>query len=132
MNNKISLEEFEIAKEKCLEELLILNYFKSEKEKDKEYITITSNGIIYLQELIEKISKLILKEKVNWINLFTLNELFVIQTELLKSLFQRPEYALLHMATEYRMDGFDQLSKDLIKLIGEDLIEVAPKSFTLH
>lgn len=132
MNNRMSMEEFEIQKERVLEELLILKYFRSEKEQGKEYITITSTGIVYLEELIEKMSKLILKDKVNWINLFTLDELFVMQTELLKSLFGRIEMALLHMATEYKIDCFEELSNDLTKLINEELIEISPRSNTLH
>lgn len=130
--NKLSDEEFEIFKQKMIEELVILHYFNSEIIDDKDFISITTSGISYLEDLIEKISKLILKEKPYWLNLLSLDELFLIQTELMKTIFAKPEFALLHLATEYKLDNLEVLAKDYIKLIEPDLIELSPKSTTVH
>ncbi len=132
MRNLVSDEEFEIIKEQILEKLIILKYFKSEKVDGKELISITLDGVSKLEDIIEQISKLILKEKPSWINLLSLNQLFLIQTELLKGLFVKPEFALLHLSTEEELENLEILAKDYIKLIENDLIELTPQNKTLH
>lgn len=125
-------EEFEIFKEQMIDELIVLNYFKADIENGKQYISLTQKGLNYLETLIEKISKLILKEKPAWINLLTIEQLFIIQTELLKQIYSRPEMALLHLATEYKLDQIEIVAKDIMKLIEPDLIELMPKNLTIH
>lgn len=130
--NKLDDEDFNAIKEETLEDLIINKYYKSEMIEGKELISITLAGVSKLEDLIEKTSLLIFKERIAWINLLSLNQLFLIQSELLKTLFTKVEFALLHLETEDRIGNLEALARDYVKLIEVDLIELTPSNKTSH
>lgn len=132
MSKTLTDDEFILAKELMVDRLITLHHFKSETVDGREYISMTKKGLDSLAHLITTTSKLILKQKVEWVSLLTLDQLFVEQTEMLKLLFGMPEQALLHLATENEVGGLEDLAKDLILLLEPDLIDIEPRSNTIH